>query len=298
MKKIISLLVVSMLVLGCFSMTAFAADYGYNLHTFSSGANAMNSDGIIPLYVRAVGTILGGYIEIQYDSTKVIPVVYTESEDEDTGETVVNISEATAATLGKDVVVGVQATKVDNGCSLDLANSKIKANFFSTSALGNNKQLIKIYFKAIDKKTDNWNEKTFVVTDAYVEDSSNIPANFSEASLTKTYANASVSATTDKWEAAANTDMPSAWTAPAALGGEVRRVTVFGKNATSKALAANSYGVTFGDNTYYGIATDTAVQYWAIVIVDTEGNKITSGNTYNGTAFVGTETWSVSVSAD
>lgn len=268
MKKILSLLVVSMLVLGCFSMTAFAADFGYNLHTFASGSNAMNSDGIIPLFVRSVGETLGGYIEIQYDSTKVTPVVYSEYEDEDTGETVVNISDATASTLGKDVVVSVNATKVDDGCTLDFANSKIKANFFSTSGLANNKQAIKIYFKALDKTTDNWNEKTFVVTDAYVEDTANTPAEFADITLTKTYANASVPAVDDnKWEAGeeAITDEFKAGLANVKVNGVavdyVRAVAVFGKNA-----AGTTYTVKFGANTYEGEAV--AGKPWAMVLYD------------------------------
>lgn len=300
MKKILSLLVVSMLVLASFSMTAFAADFGYNLHTFASGGNAMNADGIIPLFIRSVGSTYGGYIEVQYDATKVVPVVYSEYEDEDTGETVVSITDATASTAGKDVVVSVNATKVDDGCTLDFANSKIKANFFATSPLANNKQAIKIFFRALDKTTDNWNEKTFVVTDAYVEDDSNTPADLATMTLTKTYANATVEAeedntVTEEWTAA---DAPADFVAPT-VEGEVRKVAVFGKNAEGAAstLTAGSYGVRFGGNEYVGMA-DVTGQYWAIVLVDTDGKYITPGYTYEGTAFAGTFSWPVSVSAN
>lgn len=293
MKKIISLLLVTvMMCTFAFSVNAADLTKGINVNFVE------DENGLITTTVSGVGLekLFVVFMGIKFDTTKVSLLHSDKTTSATTSSTYSNVVEGLNATYNSWAnhvqKIGTNYITINDGGSTATDNLNC-----TTST-----DLYKIYFKkvegaTIDASTFTIYYKTAGGQTGYQENgSSKVKANVDGTfGFTVTpYSKPAV----DKWEAATSTDMPSAWTAPDALDGEVRRVTVFGKNATSKALAANSYGVTFGDNTYYGIATDTAVQYWAIVIVDTEGNKITSGNTYNGTAFVGTETWSVSVSAD
>lgn len=289
MKKIISLLMIMSIMILSIG-TAFA----WSTETVTTGLNIVaeeDSTGLITVTVSANDTTAIQGVTVYLDLSGVKAVKASDKKTE--------------ATAYSDVVV-VNSDLVPDGWAAtagSLSSSKFKAVVGSATAkVLTNQEIFKAYFvktgasittSAFELGTTNAKNSKISYTGGKQKQTKTASEQAYFGLKVVPYSKPVV----DKWEAATSTDMSSAWTAPDALDGEVRRVTVFGKNATSKALAANSYGVTFGDNTYYGIATDTAVQYWAIVIVDTEGNKITSG-TYNGTAFVGTETWNVSVSAD
>lgn len=293
MKKIISLLLVTvMMCTFAFSVSAADLTKGINVNFVE------DENGLITATVSAVGLskLFTVYMGIKYDTTKV-SLLHTDK-----------TTSATTSSTFANVIEGLNLKFIAwAGHTFKVGSDFVTSNDFGSSDADvndctNSTDLYKLYFKkaegaTIDNSTFTIYYKAAGGQTGYQEyGGSKVKANVTGTfGFTVTPYSKPVA---DKWEAGANTDMPSAWTAPDALDGEVRRVTVFGKNATSKALAANSYGVTFGDNTYYGVATTDAVQYWAIVIVDTEGNKITSGNTYNGTAFVGEETWNVSVSAN
>lgn len=110
----------------------------------------------------------------------------------------------------------------------------------------------------------------------------------------------------DKWEAGSDADLTSeekaAWddafkfktstdgedeatgTAPAG-----KKLVIFAKNATAKTLTAGSYGVRIGNNDYPGRAAVDNGKAWAIIILDENGKKVAK-DSYNYTAYVGSET--------
>lgn len=273
MKKIVSLILVVMMV-AALSITSFAADSGINT------VYTETDDGItVQVYLKNVSKISGIVHKLNLKSSQVTYV------------------EGSATLSNLSATWSVTPAQASSRITMSLVTSnESDANLFTA---GEDEVLVLTY--KLTRIDESFDESAFAYkTTNLAKCFYNLPGgdstNYDYTTKVYDYVdNRGGNTVEEEWTAA---DAPADFVAPT-VEGEVRKVVVFGKNAEGAAstLTAGNYGVRFGGNEYVGMA-DVTGQYWAIVLVDTDGKYITPGYTYEGTAFAGTFSWPVSVSAN
>ena len=305
MKKFLSLLI----VLCIFSVMpiAYAAETSISV----TASDIDPETGVFYLSVLGTAKSLAVSISIDYDETKV------DLYDADTDD---------GSTLIESEADGEYACKLPNSgmfskVSLNLEDGYIKADWFKTSAVRADKEVMQIYFVAKDKTGANFNSDTFkLVTDADILSALKVAGNGGAMQWTDDNSVKYSSESTENTVATTFTypncdvevgggdpepDPVYTWGSATDVVADEKDVTgtkvaVFGKvsGGAGKVLADNDYWVTFGQNTYYGKASTSAVTAWAIVIYDPNGTKVEADRTYGYTAgMTGVPSWTGSVTA-
>lgn len=338
MKKVLSLILVCTMVLSfAFALNVSAAGEGYTItagkvaqqenedtgdmetvftaDSFNTVAvgSTIASTQIVSLKITTNTAASGGYIAIDYDETKVMPVRYnsTFSKAFDSFSDTNYMNFATAGT-GVTTTASKAATYPDTDLGAVV--------YTWTGAMSADATIAYLHFACKEGvTTDNFDKDTFKLAsdETFMTkyklgnggaslDYKGTTYKLNDSTLTAslTYPNSDKSAGGDEpvdWKTTVTTDKPADATSddakfeyrtdakdPTKIGTEApaKRVVVFAKNTTGAPLSAQTYGVTFGRSFYPGVADVPVDSYWSIILVDTDGTFLTQ-DSYSYTAKVG-----------
>lgn len=343
MKKVLSLILVCTMVLSfAFALNVSAAGEGYTItagkvaqqenedtgdmetvftaDSFNTVAvgSTIASTQIVSLKITTNTAASGGYIAIDYDETKVMPVRYnsTFSKAFDSFSDTNYMNFATAGT-GVTTTASKAATYPDTDLGAVV--------YTWTGAMSADATIAYLHFACKEGvTTDNFDKDTFKLAsdETFMTkyklgnggaslDYKGTTYKLNDSTLTAslTYPNSDKGdepqpsdwkTTTDATEAGFDTAQDIQFrtetakdASDAANGNSAdikRKVVIFAKNTTGNTLDPQTYGIQIGNAFYPGVGAVSADQYWAIILVDTTDSKLTVGTTYDYSAKInGTE---------
>ena len=294
MKKIVSALVIALMLLSCMSLSAFAADSLKLTYT----ASEVDADGYFMLDLKADADLKSGAVVVEYNGDLVEPANYTDAPSAYT-------------------IIYAQDT-VNKMVRVDFALNNADPNYvLGQTVVVANQTIVKIKFKKIADITagatvvglpsnvdEGWGYDLYSGAQCVGPANENYD-NAEECNMSFEFNTAALEATGEEGDDDGEDDPVYTWgTATDVVADEKgvtgTKVAVFGKvsGGDGKKLEDNEYWVTFGQNTYYGKASESAVKAWAIVIYDPNGTKVEADRTYGYTAgMTDVPSWTGSVTA-
>lgn len=292
MKKFLSLMIISLMILSCFTLTAFAAvDV-----TVTYTATAADSDGYFTLTAKCDNEITTFMSAISFDASKVVPVNGTTVIKED-GDDIVGVTGNSAFAAP---YTNYNATA--NSLYIDMYSA-------GTASIASNNDIITVQFKKIATISDS--DVIFKVSgenaDWHYTDSSNGLALTVKGQGESTMANGNATVNFDVTNLVDKKPDPEDWKGTVVDGKPsdatiedsdfkfptktddrdsdskdttaiTRKAVMFAK-AVDK-LDAETYGIKIGDFFYPGIAEVPAGSYWSIVLVTTDDEALKGSYEY------------------
>ena len=283
-----------------------------NVDDYDDEANGTEDVAYLVLDIATNITSPAGYVTLQFDETKVTPV-YCDG---------YGMYPVTAAADGLNWDFTNNSQPIED--ETKLSGNKILVTWQAKNASGNTGTIAMLPFALnTGVTTDDLDAATFTLVaadDAFITENNlkvggagiqDMTATIFDANETTTFTYPGDDVTVggddpivppaeDKWgkdETATvgtvtfPTTLVEGAVTETATSGARTQIAVFGKNATAKTLDDGDYWVQFNENKYLGKASTEAVTMWAIVIVDTTGEKMEADRTYSYTAGCGDQQW-------
>ncbi len=298
MKKFLSLMIISLMILSCFTLTAFAAvDV-----TVTYTATAADSDGYFTLTAKCDNEITTFMSAISFDASKVVPVNGTTVIKED-GDDIVGVTGNSAFAAP---YTNYNATA--NSLYIDMYSA-------GTASIASNNDIITVQFKKIATISDS--DVIFKVSgenaDWHYTDSSNGLALTVKGQGESTMANGNATVNFDVTNLVDKKPDPEDWKdtvtdtttgdikfpatseqigtendADLTTDADVKKVVIFAKAVdalTGTKDGAANYGITIGGMYYPGYLSVPAGSNWSIILVDpnnTLTDRYSASVTVNG----------------
>lgn len=300
MKKFLSLMIISLMILSCFTLTAFAAvDV-----TVTYTATAADSDGYFTLTAKCDNEITTFMSAISFDASKVVPVNGTTVIKED-GDDIVGVTGNSAFAAP---YTNYNATA--NSLYIDMYSA-------GTASIASNNDIITVQFKKIATISDS--DVIFKVSgenaDWHYTDSSNGLALTVKGQGESTMADGNATVNFDVTNLVDKKPDPEDWKdtvkdtttgdikfpetsdkigtdndADLKADADVKKVVIFAKAVdalTGTKDGSANYGITIGGMYYPGYLSVPAGSNWSIILVD-PNNTLT--DSYSASVTVGSET--------